>query len=60
MSTYAGDVGEPCEERWLVREGVRAVRPRPVISPDNLLSGVYTSRRAARWATEHGGASLQL
>ena len=37
------------------RAMVRAVRHRPVISPDDLSSGVYTSRRAARWATGHGG-----
>lgn len=30
------------------------MRHRPSISPDNLLSGVYTGRRAARWADAHG------
>jgi len=54
MIRRVGGVGTRCEG-CPGETMVRAVRHRPVISPDDLSSGVYTSRRAARWATGHGG-----
>lgn len=53
-TTRARDAGARCDGGGLVRGGVRAVRHRPAISPDDLSSGVYTVRRAARWAKAYG------
>jgi hypothetical protein len=59
-ATRDSDAGTRCEAWLLVREDVRAVRHRPSISPDNLSSGVYTGRRAARWAGACGVRSRNL
>lgn len=59
-TTRASDAGTRCEGWFLLERDVRAVRHRPSISPDNLLSGVYTGRLAARWAGAGGVRSRDL